>query len=347
MSDFMIYRKSFALGRIYRERIRNGGIAYHKAHVLSVSVCLILVALFSYCHADTVPTIILAKKVVTVFEVSITKPAGFPLDNKFTYSGPTGVVEIPVEENITPSKVDTDVSPLSKWSLRQIPADSVLSWGTNSWPGDLTSGRGKSPTATLTGYPSSNGGYGLKTLELAIVRNANVLRLKNTSIKLFYEKYTVAIPATVPNWFRYWIQTSASVGSPIYDPNATSIGYYNPGDTVFYLGPEASESNDTTGHDGIDNFAETCIHETCHKSQWWNWKSPGTNFVHSDGDWLPDSVEDPNGNGIVDPGETSPFLTDTDSDGLFDDENMCYAAMSTWNVGSADGEDWSELGHQF
>jgi hypothetical protein len=41
-------------------------------------------------------------------------------------------------------------------------------------------------------------------------------------------------------------------------------------------------------------------------------------FKDSDGDGLPDSVEDKNGNGIVDPGETDPFDADTDDDGIID-----------------------------
>lgn len=38
----------------------------------------------------------------------------------------------------------------------------------------------------------------------------------------------------------------------------------------------------------------------------------------SDNDFLPDSQEDPNGNGVVDPGESSPLSADTDGDGTPD-----------------------------
>ena len=38
----------------------------------------------------------------------------------------------------------------------------------------------------------------------------------------------------------------------------------------------------------------------------------------SDGDGLPDDVEDSNGNGIVDVGETDPLNPDTDGDGALD-----------------------------
>ncbi len=40
--------------------------------------------------------------------------------------------------------------------------------------------------------------------------------------------------------------------------------------------------------------------------------------VDSDGDFVPDAQEDPNGNGMVDPGESSPLSADTDGDGTPD-----------------------------
>jgi len=40
--------------------------------------------------------------------------------------------------------------------------------------------------------------------------------------------------------------------------------------------------------------------------------------LDSDGDFVPDAQEDPNGNGIVDPGESSPISADTDGDGTPD-----------------------------
>lgn len=40
--------------------------------------------------------------------------------------------------------------------------------------------------------------------------------------------------------------------------------------------------------------------------------------LDSDGDFVPDAAEDPNGNGVVDPGESSPTSADTDGDGTPD-----------------------------
>ena len=45
---------------------------------------------------------------------------------------------------------------------------------------------------------------------------------------------------------------------------------------------------------------------------------PKDDFVDSDGDGIADKVEDKNGNGVVDPGETDPNKADTDGDGLPD-----------------------------
>ncbi len=45
---------------------------------------------------------------------------------------------------------------------------------------------------------------------------------------------------------------------------------------------------------------------------------PGATSDDSDGDGLPNSVEDANGNGVVDPGETDPHDGDSDDDGLAD-----------------------------
>lgn len=53
------------------------------------------------------------------------------------------------------------------------------------------------------------------------------------------------------------------------------------------------------------------------------WAAPA-HLVDSDGDGVPDSIEDPNRDGIVQPGETDPRHVDSDRDGLpdgFEDEN--------------------------
>jgi VWFA-related protein len=51
--------------------------------------------------------------------------------------------------------------------------------------------------------------------------------------------------------------------------------------------------------------------------------------VDSDNDCIPDSVEDSNGNGVVDPGETDPQNPDTDGDGLLDgqEDTNCNGSM--------------------
>ncbi|MEW6097133.1 MAG: hypothetical protein AB1567_11530 [bacterium] len=121
--------------------------------------------------------------------------------------------------------------------------------------------------------------------------------------------------------------------------------------------------NNVTGSDGIDTFAETCIHEGQHQSNYFNWDNipgPGMKEPDIDGDELPDWYEDcgddgiPNtndnneGNGIWDPpGErynlNNPYTITPKWD---DEEDMCQQAEFNWTVGSADSEDWADPGHQ-
>ncbi len=59
----------------------------------------------------------------------------------------------------------------------------------------------------------------------------------------------------------------------------------------------------------------------------------------SDGDGIPDVVEDVNGNGIVDEGETDPQLADTDSDGLLDGIEIDDSDGETTDPLDADSDD--------
>lgn len=69
---------------------------------------------------------------------------------------------------------------------------------------------------------------------------------------------------------------------------------------------DASDANiDGPDNDGLTNLQEFIL---------------GTNptLADTDGDTIPDGVEDANQNGVVDPGESNPALADTDGDGVDD-----------------------------
>lgn len=82
---------------------------------------------------------------------------------------------------------------------------------------------------------------------------------------------------------------------------------------------EADFRDDDTDSDGIpdvieagDEFLDTPPNDSDSDGV------PDFRDLDSDGDYIPDAEEDPNGNGVVDPGESSPFDSDTDGDGIPD-----------------------------
>jgi len=179
---------------------------------------------------------------------------------------------------------------------------------------------------------------------------------KSVDVQYFFPRDGDQNPSSDPNWYYYWSQTGGNSGTHEYDGNTPYFGYYNPGDNHFHIGPPACGNNPETGHEGIDCFAETCIHEGLHQTHWQNWH----NDPDADGDWLPDWYEDcgqdgiphtndaGEGNGIYDPGEPSDVNnSDTNGDGIDDEDELCYAAEHNWTVGSADAEDWAAPGHQY
>lgn len=81
------------------------------------------------------------------------------------------------------------------------------------------------------------------------------------------------------------------------------VSYLNPADPSEHLNPFVG---DTDG-DGFSDLVEIE-----------NGTNPFTGNADADGDGLDTAVEDVNGNGMVDPGETDPFMADTDGDGWND-----------------------------
>ena len=73
----------------------------------------------------------------------------------------------------------------------------------------------------------------------------------------------------------------------------------------------SSSPNNLTNINGILYFAAD---DGQHGTELWLLKT----FTDTDNDGIPDDIEDPNMDGIVDPGETDPYNPDTDGDGLSD-----------------------------
>lgn len=242
----------------------------------------------AFVKGATVAPIVLPKKTITVFDVAITMPTGDPVaapsaDNEFTYAGAAGVVTIPVEAKVTPLKIEGEVKDLVKWTVSPIPAGSVLTWSP-SWPGESTAGKGKSAVATLTGYPSNNSGFGLKTIKMEVIRDGKVLLTKTTPIELFFNRDDVSTGRGAPNWYFYWLQAIGGRANTIYGgdgnygetpgmlnwaystvPDKTKIVIYN-GSQLAFPGHTCSPHG-IIPLTGIDLFENVVIHENKHTLQ--------------------------------------------------------------------------------
>jgi len=88
------------------------------------------------------------------------------------------------------------------------------------------------------------------------------------------------------------------------------------------------------------------LHEANHYNRYRaGWLKPDT-----DEDGVPDDVEDPNGNWILDPGEmTDPTRPNTLNIPTIDDDDelRAYKAEFFYRIGSHDDKDWSRHGKQW
>lgn len=75
-------------------------------------------------------------------------------------------------------------------------------------------------------------------------------------------------------------------------------------------------------------------------TDYWNWWPRGYDESKDSGDhdYIPDDIEPSLG--------LDPTKQDTDGDGDIDFEDRAYDAEKTWNVGSANEEDWANPGKQ-
>jgi len=145
--------------------------------------------------------------------------------------------------------------------------DIVLQWTLAAITGSTQTSipnppKGPNIKFTYTGLPSSNSEFGAKLLTLT---HPPTSQYDANEVEIFFNKMATNNPdGTTPNWYYYWSQTGASGGTHEYDGSTPYYGYYYPGESHINIGPLAGLYNSETGHDGIDTFAETCIHENTH-----------------------------------------------------------------------------------
>ncbi len=217
---------------------------------------------------------------------------------------------------------------------------------------------------TYTGLPAYNSAFGFKSLAAQYLWIPPGADYCPFGVYFPEEATNHPGPGTgwLPNWFFYWMQTSAGYGYPDYDENNTYSDYgytiwdSSAGAYVHFLCTEANESytppdgpegvKDET-HDGIDSFAWLCRHEARHvveRNEWWpNGTIPPAADV--DGDRIPDALEA----GLNNPEgyQFDPAERDTDGDGWRDAEDYTMWTQEEWDIGSADSEDWANPGHQY
>ncbi|MEW6609552.1 MAG: hypothetical protein AB1414_19260, partial [bacterium] len=273
----------------------------------------------------------------TVFEVEITSPVTPPpTANNFVFSQANpGVCDVQCEAEARPDEYTDDIEP---WSI-----DPIVGSKLTTVPSPP---KGGIVTFTYTGLPGSNGQFGDKKVIAELTLGGKTDK-DNTTVQIFFPRDGTNNPwgPLIPNWYFYWSQTKASSGNHIYDGTTPYFGYYFWGNSVFYIGPPACGNNPETGHDGIDTFAETCIHENTHLTDWWNFWPKGYNSNQDlDGDNVPDDQEP--GLGLDPTKFDSNPLDQWPNDFAAYSEPKAYAAEHTWSVGSADSEDWADPGHQ-
>jgi len=293
-------------------------------------------------------------KNIAVLEVKITDPVENPVtDNNFTFnSASPGVC------NVTGTGTSGVIAenPNLEWEITAI-AGSALTSAPNP-------PKGPNITFTYTTLPALNAGFGNKALTL---RHPGVSEeCKDTqTVQIFFDgndnatNHPGAGAGTTPNWFFYWLQTAAGFGAPEYNPgqalgsikweNNTWVAVIGHADNDNYT-PPAGGDNGGNLLKGIDHFAWVCRHEGRHVQTSTAWYPNGYNgAIDQDSDWMPDAKEPALGGTQQNPisgGPFNPAVTDTDEDGMRDDEDYTVATQTAWTEGGADGQDWANPGHQ-
>lgn len=231
---------------------------------------------------------------------------------------------------------------------------------------------GRLRATMLRRMPVANGKFGPNALTLKPNNPDCECELKR-EMRAFFTSSSKVHPGkgsgATPNWFYYWMQTSASGGlhaeyTPVLQAQglggaSMSVGgrYNYTSDTV-YLSDKiidkvcATRSPETGGGNskGIDCFAEIIQHENQHKTErwaWWGGTDPtALSFMarmqqDADKDLVPDEVEEQLA-GTRGCKSNDPTSCSSRPDGsLFDIEMDAYNVGWSWQRNAADAEDWS------
>ena len=268
------------------------------------------------------------------------------------------------------------VSDDMRWTLEPIED------GTTLTPSEAT---GEKVSFTYETLPEKNTSFGVRKATMQVeAEGCTCARASN--LRIFYAPFATnhpqpgALPAggdaPTPNWFYYWMQTSAGRGvdparvvyrTTIAPENIPPAGapppmingrYEESADRVLIAGrvprrgacrARMAEGNPPrpTGVSaiGIDCFAETLRHEWRHRVEYRQWWSGGYDRASDlDGDRVPNGVEEQEpGCNRMDPlsCQRRPFPDVTDR------ELTAYWVGWTWPLRSADAEDWTCLGKQW
>lgn len=183
-----------------------------------------------------------------------------------------------------------------------------------------------------TGFPSNNNDWGPNNMKLTVTYQ-QITVSREQPVRVFFKRdgfengstRTILEPNeqvtfSVPNWYVFWKQTPANLGTHLYDARSTAYGYYSYGDNHFHL---------ATAIQTIDDFGRTCIHEQQHMDDYQNWwviPHGGYSIAHdSDGDYVPDALEGTLGFNM------KVGMKDSNNDGEDDVEDPAIAAEHRWN----------------
>ena len=257
-----------------------------------------------------------------------------------------------------------DASPELAWTIEPIGAAATTTLSPEHPTGGIVS-------VSYTGLPELNAALGPKRVEVAL-QKGDCLCKRASTIRAFYSPTAKNHPtpaagiapgtAPVPNWFYYYAQTPAIMGTAgvVYTPTRFSardrrqvIAQFDEQDGNVYLAdllwtsvcrpavPRGGKPVVSTGagNDGIDCVAETVRHEAQHRVDWAAWWPHGYLLPSDvDTDGVPSDVE------AQHPGcsrvnkmscDERPFVD------VGDREINAYWVGWQWQSGSIDAHDWA------